>query len=94
MIVAELVSSQWSSLSGRKNQPIQMAADWDSYHRGNKQMKGVGSWALRDELAQDGFFEGETQGQILKSDSDRATETVVRGGLKTLRDRQKQTTKK
>lgn len=36
----------------------------------------------------------KTQRQILKSDSDRATETVVRGGLKTLRDRQKQTTKK
>lgn len=40
-----------------------MAADWDSYHRGNKQMKVVGSWALRDELAQDGFFEGETQAE-------------------------------
>lgn len=36
----------------------------------------------------------KTQRQILKSDSNRATETVVRGRLKTLRDRQKQTTKK
>lgn len=41
-----------------------MAADCDSCHRGHKQVKGgLGSWALGDELAQEGFFERETQAE-------------------------------